>query len=125
MEGFFSSSRGVKLGNLLSPCLFIIAAKVLSRGLKELMFTKKTTAFSRPIHCPIISHLAFADDMVIFTNGYKQSLQHLGNFLSLYEQESCQSISKEMSCYIVEIKYPMLDAKSLKKSVITRGRSFQ
>ena len=69
VEGFFNSTRGVKQGDPLSPCLFIISAEVLSRGLNDLAMKKKTIAFSKPLRCPTISHLAFADDMVIFTNG--------------------------------------------------------
>lgn len=52
----------MKQGDPLSPCLFIIGAEVLSRGLNDLVLTKKTEAFSKPIHCLVISHLAFADD---------------------------------------------------------------
>lgn len=58
-------------------------------------------AFSKPSHCPVISHLAFADDIVIFANGAKQSLQHLMNFLNTYEIESSQLIRKGKSCFIV------------------------
>lgn len=68
---------------------------MLSRDLNALNLAKK------PSHCPVISHLAFADDMVIFTNGSKLSLQNLMNFLNLYDQESEQSISNEKSCYVV------------------------
>lgn len=69
---FFNSTRGVKQGDPLSPCLFIVGAEVLSTGLKNLIVVdKKTVGSSKPRHCPIISHLAFADDMLIFTNGSK------------------------------------------------------
>lgn len=64
------------------------------------MASKKTVFFSKPSKCPIISHLAFAVYMVIFANGFKQSLQHLMEFLALYEKESRQLISKEKSCVV-------------------------
>lgn len=68
--------------------------------MNDLLLTKKTIVFSRPSHCPAISHLAFADDMIIFSNGSKKSLQHLVNFLARYEAESGQLI-KEKSCFVV------------------------
>lgn len=74
VEGYFQSSRGVRQGDPLSPCLFIIGAEVHSRGLIDLVLIKKTVAFSTPIHCPSISHLAFTNDMLIFYDGSKQSL---------------------------------------------------
>ena len=85
----------------MSSCLFSIGAEVLSWGLNDLLINKKTVAFSRPSHCPAISHIAFADDMIIFTIGSKQSLQLLMNFLSQYESDSGQLISKEKSCFVV------------------------
>ena len=108
VEDFFHSSRGVKQRDPLSPCLFIIGAEVLSTGLIDLFQNKQTLAFSMPLHCPLISHLAFADDMIIFTNGAKQFLQHLMNFLSLYKIG--QSISKAKSCILLETLLLILGA---------------
>lgn len=82
MEGF-----NVSQGDPLSLCLFNFGAEVLSRGLNALLLGKKTVNFSRPSHCPVVSYLAFADDLVIFINGFKQSLQHLMGFLNQYESE--------------------------------------
>lgn len=68
----------------LYPCLFIIGAEVLSRGLADLLFQKQILPFFKPSQRPIISHLSFTDNMVIFTNGDKRSLKYLMEFLSLY-----------------------------------------
>lgn len=101
IEGYFKSSRGVKQGNHLSLCLFIIRDEVLSRGLINLLLDKQIIAFSKPTHCSVTFYLIFADDIVIFTNGAKQSFQHLMNFLSLHEKELGQLINKDQSSYIV------------------------
>lgn len=85
----------------MSPCLFILGAEVLSRGLIYLIINKKTIPFSKPNNFPVICHLIFADDMMIFSNGSKQYLLHLMQFLALYEKKSGRLISKGKSCYIV------------------------
>lgn len=42
---------------------------------------KVLLTFSTPSNCPAISHLAFADDVVTFTNGARNSLTALMDFL--------------------------------------------
>ena len=72
--GFFQSSRGLRQGDPLSPALFIIAVEVLSRSLNELMGNPKFDPFSVAQGCPTLTHLAYADDIIIFCNGGKRSL---------------------------------------------------
>ena len=70
LEGFFSSSRGIRQGCSLSPYLYVIVSKVLS---------KKTVANGAIGYHPMcrgvsLSHLSFADDIVVFTDGSSSSL---------------------------------------------------
>ncbi|XP_019160865.1 PREDICTED: uncharacterized protein LOC109157410 [Ipomoea nil] len=67
--GFFQPTRGVKQGDPLSPLLFILASESLSCSLILKMGTGKLAPYSSRINCPIATHLAFADDIVIFVNG--------------------------------------------------------
>ncbi|CAI9115352.1 OLC1v1016239C1 [Oldenlandia corymbosa var. corymbosa] len=43
----------------------------------------------------VVSHLAFADDLIIFTKGLKKSLRELNSFLATYEQASGQKFQEE------------------------------
>ena len=45
------------------------------------MLQRTVQPFHSPRGCPLISHLLFADDTVIFTNGSSKSLSTLMNFL--------------------------------------------
>lgn len=65
-HGFFRSTRGLKQGDLISPSLFIIAAEVLSRSLNNLLQNDNFVPFSMHKNGPQITHLAYADDIVIF-----------------------------------------------------------
>ncbi|XP_027177977.1 uncharacterized protein LOC113777132 [Coffea eugenioides] len=71
---FFKSSRGLRQGNPLSPALFIIAAEVLSRSLNTLVEDRQFSPYLVAQGCPLLTHLAYADDIIIFCNGSKRSL---------------------------------------------------
>lgn len=72
---FFKSTRGVKQGDALSPTLFILVAKAMSRGLNALQFNLYFYGFGLPKWNPNINHLAYADDTIIFSSSDATSLQ--------------------------------------------------
>ena len=82
--GFFRSSRGLRQGDPLSPALFIIAAEVLSRGLNTLVGDLQFSPYFVTRGCPPLTHLAYADDIIIFCNGSKRSLACVMEVLGKY-----------------------------------------
>ena len=88
----------------LAPSLFILAEEVLSRGLSYHYAQGTIKPYQVPRGCPSISHLLFADDTILFTNGSKSSLASLMHFLSQYEAASGQLINKEKSCFLLAKK---------------------
>lgn len=98
--GFFHSSRGLRQGDPLSPTLFIIAAEVLSRGLNFLHEEYPFLRFRTHPNVPFVSHLAYADDVVIFCNGSKRSLEKHMQCLQMYQDFSGQLVSVSKSCYV-------------------------
>ncbi|KAL2497433.1 Uncharacterized protein Adt_22983 [Abeliophyllum distichum] len=72
--GFFPSSRGLRQGDPISPSLFIIAADYFSRILTR-QYQQIASMAYRHGGDALISHLCFADDMIIFANGQKQSIR--------------------------------------------------
>lgn len=99
-EGFFQSSRGLKQGDPLSPFLFIIFTEAFSRGIKALYAAGSIAAYAVPRNSLHVSHLAFADDLVIFTRGLRSSLRVLMDFLGDYEQATGQKVNKNKSLFI-------------------------
>ncbi|XP_013601566.1 PREDICTED: uncharacterized protein LOC106309022 [Brassica oleracea var. oleracea] len=81
LEGFFGSERGLRQGCSLSPYLFVIAINVLSR-----MLNKAAQSHSIGYHpsCSKVNltHLSFADDLMIFTDGAAASLKGVFEVLS-------------------------------------------
>lgn len=81
LAGFFKSTQGVKKGDPLSPLLLIITAEVLSRGLNTPFHNGGLHNYSLSRGYMQISHLSFADDIIIFTNGGMTSLHKPMDFL--------------------------------------------
>ncbi|XP_060186220.1 uncharacterized protein LOC132615628 [Lycium barbarum] len=100
-KGFFHSSRGLRQGDPLSPALFILGAEVLFRMLNTLHNDNLYTSFSMNRFGPQISHLAYADDVIIFTSGDLYSLNLVKIILNNYAKCSGQLINEEKSCFMV------------------------
>ncbi|KAL0447058.1 UNVERIFIED_CONTAM: hypothetical protein Slati_1833700 [Sesamum latifolium] len=112
LSGFFKSTRGLRQGDPLSPTLFVLAAEYLSRGLNNLFITYKSLAFKGSEG---ISHLAYADDVIIFTNSNAEGLRKIMNFLHDFEKKSGQCISIVKSSFIVSPKTPLLIKRHIKR----------
>ena len=87
-EVFFKSSRSIHHGDPLSSSLFVIGDEVLSRLLNSLIGRQGFVPFKVPLGCPVVTHLAYANDVIIFSSGMKKSLQLILKALKDYEMIS-------------------------------------
>ncbi|KAK1288881.1 hypothetical protein QJS10_CPB19g00364 [Acorus calamus] len=63
--GFFESSSGLRQGDPISPLLFVLGMEILLQRLDEALQRGSIGAFTK--HSNAISHLLFADDLIIFS----------------------------------------------------------
>ncbi|KAL0305119.1 UNVERIFIED_CONTAM: LINE-1 retrotransposable element O protein [Sesamum calycinum] len=98
--GFFSSSRGLRQGDPISPSLFIILAEYLARGLDQL-FHKNPTLRYYSKGGSDVNRLSFADDIIIFSNASRRSIRKIVDFLDSYQRISGQLINIGKSSFIV------------------------
>ncbi|XP_042964017.1 uncharacterized protein LOC122298309 [Carya illinoinensis] len=117
--GFFKGERGLRQGDPLSPYLFVIMQEVLSRLLKKAFVNGNIGRFSQARGTPLISHLMYADDIVIFTNGGKKSMRGLMEVLNLYENWTGQVLNKNKSAILFSNKI-----SNTRKSSILRMTGF-
>ncbi|XP_075499822.1 uncharacterized protein LOC142538375 [Primulina tabacum] len=100
LSGFFGSTRGLRQGDPLSNLLFILGAEYLSRGLDRLYLQHPALRYLSG--CDIlISHLAYADDVIIFANGGSCGLKILMDFLNHYENCTGQLVNVVKSSVIL------------------------
>ena len=95
--GFFSPSRGLRQGDPLSPYLFILCTEVLSRLLLRREGEGKLHGVSVGHGCPPISHLMFADDLMLFCRATATEVEALKDCLEPYKRWSGQCMNRGKS----------------------------
>lgn len=113
LAGYFQSSRGLRQGCSLSPYLFVMCMNVLSLKIDRAVADKK---FALHPGCKslALTHLCFADDLMVFVEGSKQSIEGALSVFKDFESWSGLSISLEKSTiYMAGVK------EAEKRSVLT------
>ncbi|XP_074300959.1 uncharacterized protein LOC141632299 [Silene latifolia] len=84
---FFEGRRGLRQGDPLSPLLFVLCMEVLTRLLKQM---KQVPQFSHHPKCVKLelSHLIFADDLLVFVRGDYPSVLAVKHCLDTFSSSS-------------------------------------
>lgn len=90
VKGFLSPSRGLRQGDPLSPCLFLICAEGLSALLRKAELNGDIHGISVADEASSINHLLYADDSLIFGDASIDECKRLKEVLSTNEAASGQ-----------------------------------
>ena len=74
LAGYFQSTRGLRQGCSLSLYLFVISMNVLSKMIDETARKEKIGYHPRCKNI-YLTHLCFADDLMVFSDGSKRSVE--------------------------------------------------
>jgi hypothetical protein len=102
LAGFFNSSRGLRQGDPLSPLLFIVVMEALSKMLSGAVDSGRLSCFSMGSRPPMIniSHLLFADDILVFCEANPDHLRFLRVLLVCFEAVSSLKVNLAKSLLV-------------------------
>lgn len=85
LAGFFLGKKGLRQGDYISTYRFILALEALSRMLEEAVISGDIRLHPM-CHDPQITHLLFADDLLVFSDGSRHSLTGIKKVLSAFKE---------------------------------------
>jgi hypothetical protein len=86
--GYFQGKKGLRQGDPLSPYLFVLAMEGLSLLLEEMASSFPFFSFHPRCSLLRLTHLSFADDLLIFSAASAASVQGVLNLLNEFEDLS-------------------------------------
>ena len=92
--GNITLSRGLRQGDPLSPYLFLLFVEGLSTLLQTSVHQGLLRGVAAFQGAPMISHLFFVDDSLIFCKATREDCSNLEMILETYEQASGQQLNK-------------------------------
>jgi len=98
---FFNVERGLRQGCRLSPLLFLLVAKGLSRALEV---EKINTDFGGIFISPTlqITHLLFANDVLILCNGLRGDEEEIRKMLDIFGKATEMMINEKKSSLSIQ-----------------------
>ena len=106
LPGFFGSSIGLRQGCALSPYLFVICMNVLSHMIDDAA-VRRNIGYHPKCKKIRLTHLCFADDLMVFVDGHKRSIEGIINIFKEFAGRSGLQISLEKSTiYVAGISEP-------------------
>lgn len=93
----FKLSRGLRQGDPLSSYLFILGQEILSRLLNQELRQKSIRGIKTSKRGPIITHVMYADDIVLFSKATKKDATSISWILEKYCLWSGQLVKRSKS----------------------------
>ncbi|CAN1226181.1 LINE-1 retrotransposable element ORF2 protein [Linum grandiflorum] len=93
----FHPSRGLRQGDPLSPLLFALCTEGLISLFRDSITNNQLSGIRLNRHCPVLSHILFADDTFVFLQASNQECSSLLQLLGNYERSSGQRVNLSKS----------------------------
>ena len=94
-KGRIVPTRGLRQGDPISPYLFLLCVEGLSAMLRKVENGGIPRGIMVCRQAPLVSHLLFVDDCIVFGKASKEEGSRLLKILEVYEKESGQKLNRE------------------------------
>uniref|UniRef100_A0A8R7TCR1 Reverse transcriptase domain-containing protein n=1 Tax=Triticum urartu TaxID=4572 RepID=A0A8R7TCR1_TRIUA len=112
---YFTPSRGLRQGCLVSPYLFLLCAEGFTTLLNSYGGAHVDRGIRVSIHSPWINHLLFADDSLIFMQAREESAARRNDILRVYGLCSGRCVNRDKSSILFSPNTPKPVRASLKE----------
>jgi hypothetical protein len=115
--GKFASSRGLRQGDPLSPFLFILSSEILSRLILKHENLGNIHGIRISRNSPPISHLLFADDLIIFSHAKVSEATCILDILNKYSSWSGQRVNLAKSAFFLSKNTKLVVRNAIKDTL--------
>lgn len=116
----FSPTRGLRQGDPLSPYLFVLCMEKLSLAIQKEVEIGNWLPFRFPKGGPPVSHLLFADDVLLFTKARSSQARLVATILDNFGKASGLKVNVNKSRTFISAGVPT--SKARKSTQITQIR---
>lgn len=109
----FRSSRGLHQGDPMSPLLFVIALERLSHCIQDAVLDGTWTPLKFERGGPAVSHLLFADDILLVSEASASNAQKISDILDVFASYSGQIVNKGKYCILFSQNTPFVTSLAI------------
>lgn len=99
--GFFAGKKGIRQGDPMSSHLFVLVMDILARSL-DLGAVEGRFVLHPKCLAPMITHLSFADDILVFCDGSLSSLVAILDILDVFKKGSGLGINLQKTALLLD-----------------------
>lgn len=109
----FTTSRGLRQGDPISPYLFVLGMEKLTHMILDRVREKKWKGMRAGRRGPIISHMMFADDLVLFAEANQKQIGVILNCLQVFGDMSGHKLSQEKTSIFFSPNVPLRERREI------------
>lgn len=107
-------NRGLRQGDPLSPYLFLILVNVFSQLMNKAISVKSLVGVRMKRKCPIVSHLIFADDSLVFLEATPRYCSNFWDLITGFSKASGLEVNVQKSSLFFSPNTPLSAREEIK-----------
>lgn len=117
-SNYFQAKKGLRKGGSISPYLFVLSMDKLSYMINEVVEKEDWIGIRAGRIWPIISHLMFADDLILFGKATKKQMHCVENVLNSFCKQCGKIVSIEKTRVLFSKNTPLV----VKREILNLSR---